>query len=177
MGVCALCVEVLRLCRRLSSGIFGPREAISRRRGVARSGSMEMDEERHVPWKIRDLKRFASWCSPFSRSGGDRCRSQMMASREGTSVLLRPQPNRLGKAPVAKRFRMAGMVVKGSVTVSGRLESEGRTDRFRASGPGRTTRVLPDLFVTGRESSAPMGPMGDDGAFRGRRGLAKPRRK
>ena len=71
--------------------------------------------------------------------------ASVVARRHGLArehhVLLRPEPGRAGQAPLSKRFRVGGMVVKGSVSRKpGDLRGALRADRLRAPGPGRIHR-------------------------------------
>ncbi len=75
----------------------------------------------------------------------------MMASREKLMFYYDPSQIAAGKAPVAKRFRIGGMVVKGSVTRKpGDLEVKFVLTDFAHQVPVEYTGVLPDLFREGQ---------------------------
>ena len=62
----------------------------------------------------------------------------VMASRENIMFYYDPSQIAAGKAPARKRFRVGGMVVKGSVArKSGDLQGAIRADRFRPRNSGR----------------------------------------
>jgi len=97
----------------------------------------------------------------------------MMASREKLMFYYDPSQIAAGKAPVAKRFRIGGMVVKGSVTRKpGDLEVKFVLTDFAHQVPVEYTGVLPDLFREGQGIIA-HGTMGADGAFVADEVLAK----
>jgi cytochrome c-type biogenesis protein CcmE len=78
-----------------------------------------------------------------------------------------------GKAPVAKRFRIGGMVVKGSVARNtGDLTVRFTLTDYAHEVPVEYTGVLPDLFREGQGIIA-HGTMGPDGAFVADEVLAK----
>jgi cytochrome c-type biogenesis protein CcmE len=92
----------------------------------------------------------------------------VMASRENIMFYYDPSQVATGKAPLAKRFRIGGMVVKGSVARKpGDLEV-----RFAHEVPVEYTGVLPDLFREGQGIIA-HGTMNADGAFVADEVLAK----
>jgi cytochrome c-type biogenesis protein CcmE len=74
-----------------------------------------------------------------------------LASRENIMFYYDPSQIAAGKAPVAKRFRVGGMVVKGSVTRrAGDLEVKFVLTDFAHQVPVEYTGVLPDLFREGQ---------------------------
>src|SRR6202044_2227672 len=78
-----------------------------------------------------------------------------------------------GKAPLAKRFRIGGMVVKGSVARKpGDLEVRFVLTDFAHEVPVEYTGVLPDLFREGQGIIA-HGSMNSSGAFVADEVLAK----
>src|ERR1700732_490070 len=97
----------------------------------------------------------------------------VMASRENIMFYFDPSQVVAGKAPLAKRFRIGGMVVKGSVSRQpGDLEVKFVLTDFAHQIPVEYTGVLPDLFREGQEIIA-HGTMGADGAFVADEVLAK----
>ena len=97
----------------------------------------------------------------------------MMASRENIMFYYDPSQIAAGKAPVAKRFRVGGMVVKGSVARKpGDLEVKFILTDFAHDVPVEYTGVLPDLFREGQGIIA-HGTMGAGGAFVADEVLAK----
>ena len=65
----------------------------------------------------------------------------VMASRENIMFYYDPSQVAAGQAPLPKRFRIGGMVVKGSVERKpGDLTGALRADRFRPRGAGRIHR-------------------------------------
>ncbi len=78
-----------------------------------------------------------------------------------------------GKAPLAKRFRIGGMVVKGSVArAPGELEVRFVLTDFSHQVPVQYSGVLPDLFREGQGIIA-HGTMNAKGAFVADEVLAK----
>jgi cytochrome c-type biogenesis protein CcmE len=97
----------------------------------------------------------------------------MMASRENIMFYFDPSQVVAGKAPAAKRFRIGGMVVKGSVARSpGDLKVRFVLTDFAHEVPVEYTGVLPDLFREGQGVIA-HGKLGSDGAFVADEVLAK----
>jgi cytochrome c-type biogenesis protein CcmE len=97
----------------------------------------------------------------------------VMASRDNVTFYFDPSQIAAGKAPVAKRFRVGGMVVKGSVVRKpGDLEVKFVLTDFAHQVPVEYTGVLPDLFREGQGIIA-HGTMGADGAFVADEVLAK----
>jgi cytochrome c-type biogenesis protein CcmE len=97
----------------------------------------------------------------------------VMASRENIMFYYDPTQIATGKAPVSKRFRVGGMVVKGSVQRKpGDLEVRFVLTDFAHQVPVEYTGVLPDLFREGQGIIA-HGTMGRDGAFVADEVLAK----
>jgi cytochrome c-type biogenesis protein CcmE len=97
----------------------------------------------------------------------------VMASRENIMFYYDPTQIAAGKAPVAKRFRVGGMVVKGSVARKpGDLEVRFVLTDFANQIPVEYTGVLPDLFREGQGIIA-HGTMGANGAFVADEVLAK----
>jgi cytochrome c-type biogenesis protein CcmE len=71
----------------------------------------------------------------------------VMASRENIMFYFDPTQVVEGKAPLAKRFRIGGMVVKGSVDRKpGDLQVRFVLTDFAHEVPVEYTGVLPDLF-------------------------------
>jgi cytochrome c-type biogenesis protein CcmE len=97
----------------------------------------------------------------------------VMASRENIMFYYDPSQVATGKAPLAKRFRIGGMVVKGSVArKAGDLEVRFVLTDFAHEVPVEYTGVLPDLFREGQGIIA-HGTMNADGAFVADEVLAK----
>jgi cytochrome c-type biogenesis protein CcmE len=96
-----------------------------------------------------------------------------MASRDNIMFYYDPSAIAAGKAPANKRFRIGGMVVKGSVTRKpGDLEVRFVLTDFTHQVPVEYTGVLPDLFREGQGIIA-HGTLGTDGAFVADEVLAK----
>jgi cytochrome c-type biogenesis protein CcmE len=96
-----------------------------------------------------------------------------MASRENVMFYFDPTQVATGKAPEAKRFRIGGMVVKGSVQRKpGDLEVRFVLTDFAHEVPVEYTGVLPDLFREGQGIIA-HGKMNANGAFVADEVLAK----
>jgi len=97
----------------------------------------------------------------------------VLASRENIMFYYDPSQVVEGKAPVAKRFRIGGMVVKGSVArAPGDLEVRFVLTDFAHQVPVEYTGVLPDLFREGQGIIA-HGTMNARGAFVADEVLAK----
>ena len=97
----------------------------------------------------------------------------VMASRENIMFYYDPSQVVQGKAPVTKRFRIGGMVVKGSVArKSGDLQVRFVLTDFAHQVPVEYTGVLPDLFREGQGIIA-HGTMNANGAFVADEVLAK----
>jgi cytochrome c-type biogenesis protein CcmE len=97
----------------------------------------------------------------------------VMASRENIMFYYDPSQVATGKAPASKRFRIGGMVVKGSVARKpGDLQVRFVLTDFAHEVPVEYTGVLPDLFREGQGIIA-HGSMGADGAFVADEVLAK----
>jgi cytochrome c-type biogenesis protein CcmE len=97
----------------------------------------------------------------------------VMASRENIMFYYDPTQIAAGKAPAAKRFRVGGMVVKGSVKRNpGDLQVRFVLTDFAHQIPVEYTGVLPDLFREGQGIIA-HGTLGADGAFVADEVLAK----
>jgi cytochrome c-type biogenesis protein CcmE len=97
----------------------------------------------------------------------------VMASRENIMFYYDPSQVVQGKAPLAKRFRIGGMVVKGSVARQpGDLEVRFVLTDFAHQVPVEYTGVLPDLFREGQGIIA-HGTMNARGAFVADEVLAK----
>ena len=97
----------------------------------------------------------------------------VMASRENIMFYYDPSQVALGKAPLTKRFRIGGMVVKGSVArAPGDLEVQFVLTDFAHEVPVKYTGVLPDLFREGQSIIA-HGTMNANGAFVADEVLAK----
>jgi cytochrome c-type biogenesis protein CcmE len=97
----------------------------------------------------------------------------VVASRDNVAFYFDPSQIAEGKAPLAKRFRVGGMVVKGSVQRNpGDLEVRFVLTDFAHTVPVEYTGVLPDLFREGQGIIA-HGTMGPNGAFVADEVLAK----
>jgi cytochrome c-type biogenesis protein CcmE len=97
----------------------------------------------------------------------------VVASRDNVAFYFDPSQIAEGKAPSAKRFRVGGMVVKGSVQRNpGDLEVRFVLTDFAHTVPVEYTGVLPDLFREGQGIIA-HGTMGPNGAFVADEVLAK----
>ncbi len=97
----------------------------------------------------------------------------VMASRENIMFYYDPSQVIAGKAPLEKRFRIGGMVVKGSVARKpGDLEVRFVLTDFAHQVPVEYTGVLPDLFREGQGIIA-HGTMNSNGAFVADEVLAK----
>jgi cytochrome c-type biogenesis protein CcmE len=97
----------------------------------------------------------------------------VMASRENIMFYYDPSQVVAGKAPVAKRFRIGGMVVKGSVARKpGDLQVRFVLTDFAHQVPVEYTGVLPDLFREGQGIIA-HGTLNANGAFVADEVLAK----
>lgn len=97
----------------------------------------------------------------------------VLASRENLMFYYDPSQVVTGKAPLAKRFRIGGMVVKGSVARKpGDLEVRFVLTDFAHQVPVEYTGVLPDLFREGQGIIA-HGTMNASGAFVADEVLAK----
>jgi cytochrome c-type biogenesis protein CcmE len=97
----------------------------------------------------------------------------VMASRENIMFYYDPSQVATGKAPLAKRFRIGGMVVKGSVARNpGDFEVRFVLTDFAHEVPVEYTGVLPDLFREGQGIIA-HGTMNANGAFVADEVLAK----
>lgn len=97
----------------------------------------------------------------------------VMASRENIMFYYDPSQVVAGKAPAAKRFRIGGMVVKGSVArTPGDLKVRFTLTDFAHEVPVEYTGVLPDLFREGQGIIA-HGTLRADGAFVADEVLAK----
>ena len=97
----------------------------------------------------------------------------VMASRENIMFYYDPSQVAAGKAPAAKRFRIGGMVVKGSVArTPGDLQVRFVLTDFAHEIPIQYTGVLPDLFREGQGIIA-HGTMNSQGAFVADEVLAK----
>lgn len=97
----------------------------------------------------------------------------MVAQRDNVSYFINPSEVAAGKAPANKRFRVGGMVVKGSVQRSpGDLKVRFVLSDFEHEVPVEYTGVLPDLFREGQGIIA-HGTMNGQGAFVADEVLAK----
>ena len=97
----------------------------------------------------------------------------VLASRDNVSFYYDPSQIAAGRAPAAKRFRVGGMVVKGSVQRKpGDLEVRFVLTDFAHQVPVEYTGVLPDLFREGQGIIA-HGSLNGDGAFVADEVLAK----
>jgi cytochrome c-type biogenesis protein CcmE len=97
----------------------------------------------------------------------------VMAQRQNLMFYYDPSQVATGQAPASKRFRIGGMVVKGSVARKpGDLEVRFVLTDFSHEVPVEYTGVLPDLFREGQGIIA-HGSMGANGAFVADEVLAK----
>ena len=97
----------------------------------------------------------------------------MMASRDNIMFYYDPTQVAQGQAPHAKRFRIGGMVVKGSVQRKpGNLEVRFVLTDFAHEVPVQYDKVLPDLFREGQGIIA-HGSMNAQGVFVADEVLAK----
>jgi cytochrome c-type biogenesis protein CcmE len=97
----------------------------------------------------------------------------VMASRQNIMFYYDPTQVATGHAPPDKRFRIGGMVVKGSVQRKpGDLQVRFVLTDFAHQVPVEYTGVLPDLFREGQGIIA-HGTIGPDGAFVADEVLAK----
>ena len=97
----------------------------------------------------------------------------VMASRENIMFYYDPSQVATGQAPLQKRFRVGGMVVKGSVQRKpGDLQVRFVLTDFAHQVPVEYTGVLPDLFREGQGIIA-HGTIGSDGGFVADEVLAK----
>jgi cytochrome c-type biogenesis protein CcmE len=97
----------------------------------------------------------------------------VMASRQNIMFYYDPTQVATGHAPPDKRFRIGGMVVKGSVQRKpGDLQVRFVLTDFAHEVPVEYTGVLPDLFREGQGIIA-HGTIGPDGAFVADEVLAK----
>ena len=95
------------------------------------------------------------------------------ASRDNLMFYFDPSKVAAGEAPANKRFRVGGMVVKGSVERKpGDLQVRFVLTDFAHEVPVAYTGVLPDLFREGQGIIA-HGSMGKDGVFVADEVLAK----
>jgi len=96
-----------------------------------------------------------------------------LASRQNIMFYYDPSQVAAGKAPTDRRFRIGGMVVKGSVARKpGDLEVRFVLTDFAHQVPVEYTGVLPDLFREGQGIIA-HGTLGPNGAFVADEVLAK----
>ncbi len=97
----------------------------------------------------------------------------VMASRQNIMFYYDPTQVAAGQAPADKRFRVGGMVVKGSVARQpGNLTVHFVLSDFAHEVPVEYSGVLPDLFREGQGIIA-HGTMGASGAFVADEVLAK----
>ena len=97
----------------------------------------------------------------------------VLASRENIMFYYDPSQVVGGQAPLAKRFRIGGMVVQGSVARKpGDLQVRFVVTDFAHQVPVEYTGVLPDLFREGQGIIA-HGTMNASGAFVADEVLAK----
>jgi cytochrome c-type biogenesis protein CcmE len=97
----------------------------------------------------------------------------LRALRENVMFFFDPSQVAAGEAPRGERFRLGGMVTKGSVRrAPGSLEVNFVVTDFRHDLPVRYTGVLPDLFREGQGVVA-HGRIGSDGVFVADEVLAK----
>lgn len=97
----------------------------------------------------------------------------LQAFRENVMFFFDPSQITSGQAPTGERFRLGGMVEKGSVVrTPGSLEVRFVVTDFRHQVPVSYTGVLPDLFRDGQGVVA-HGRLGTDGVFVADEVLAK----
>jgi cytochrome c-type biogenesis protein CcmE len=97
----------------------------------------------------------------------------LRALRQNVMFFFDPSQVAAGEAPRGERFRLGGMVTKGSVRrAPGSMEIDFVVTDFRHSLPVRYTGVLPDLFREGQGVVA-HGRIGADGVFVAEEVLAK----
>jgi cytochrome c-type biogenesis protein CcmE len=97
----------------------------------------------------------------------------LQALRANVMFFFDPSQVVAGEAPRGERFRLGGMVTKGSVRrAPGSLEINFVVTDFRHDLPVRYTGVLPDLFREGQGVVA-HGRIGSDGVFVADEVLAK----
>lgn len=97
----------------------------------------------------------------------------LSAFRQNVTFFFDPSEVAAGKAPVAERFRLGGMVSNGSVRREpGSLEVHFTVTDFKHDVPVAYTGVLPDLFREGQGVIA-HGQLGRDGVFVADEVLAK----
>src|SRR5271165_6282863 len=97
----------------------------------------------------------------------------VMASRQNIMFYYDPSQIAAGQAPAQKRFRVGGMVVKGSVARKpGDLQVRFVLTDFAHQVPVEYTGVLPDLFREGQGIIA-HGTMASNGTFVADEVLAK----
>jgi cytochrome c-type biogenesis protein CcmE len=97
----------------------------------------------------------------------------MVAQRDNVSYFINPSEVAAGKAPAGKRFRVGGMVVKGSVQhAPGDLTMHFVLSDFEHEVPVQYTGVLPDLFREGQGIIA-HGTLNGQGVFVADEVLAK----
>ncbi|HVC02898.1 MAG TPA: cytochrome c maturation protein CcmE [Steroidobacteraceae bacterium] len=97
----------------------------------------------------------------------------VVAGRQNISFYYDPTQVVLGKAPAAKRFRIGGLVMKGSVERKpGDLTVHFVLTDYAHQVPVKYTGVLPDLFREGQGIIA-QGQMGPNGVFVADQVLAK----
>src|SRR6202453_4754762 len=97
----------------------------------------------------------------------------VMASRQNIMFYYDPSQIAAGQAPLQQRFRVGGMVVKGSVSRKpGDLQVRFVLTDFAHQVPVEYTGVLPDLFREGQGIIA-HGTLAPDGAFVADEVLAK----
>ena len=101
----------------------------------------------------------------------------VVASRENIMFYYDPSQIAAGQAPLQKRFRVGGMVVKGSVSRKpGDLQVRFVLTDFAHQVPVEYTGVLPDLFREGQGIIA-HGTHGSGRSFRRGRGARQARRE
>jgi cytochrome c-type biogenesis protein CcmE len=97
----------------------------------------------------------------------------LQAFRENVMFFFDPTQVAKGEAPKGERFRLGGMVEKGSVVREpGKLEVQFVVTDFQRSVPVHYAGVLPDLFREGQGVVA-HGKLGADGVFTADEVLAK----
>ena len=95
------------------------------------------------------------------------------ALRDNINLFYPPAEIAAGKAPLAQRIRVGGMVLDDSVVRHpGTLRVDFVVTDYQAQVPVVYEGILPDLFAAG-EGVVATGTLGDDGIFRATEILAK----
>ena len=161
-------------CRHTRRGIFGPRAAICDARATAAPRGRcrwRRVANRMTPRR----KRLFVVLGILGRRGRLGVAGGHGFAREHHVLLRSRARSSPGKAPLAKRFRIGGMVVKGSVARKpGDLEVRFVLTDFAHEVPVEYTGVLPDLFREGQGIIA-HGTLNSRRDLRGRRSARQTR--